>query len=172
MWWQCLGLIRWLLNDDAATADFSRAVRVEWAGWQQATPAEIVDDHRDRQDYLGERLASCLTANEPMLGIQFFDAAQVRAPFNLGKPALDFGRWAATYLAQAHSRDASFVTKGEDMFRAVFLPFFQPSSFWIEATLWLKAIYFDSGVTKTAEETILRAYDLMPGVARPDFVPR
>ena len=35
--------------------------------------------------------------------------------------------------------------------------------------MWLKAIFYDSGVTRTPEETILRAYDTMSGVEKPDF---
>ena len=171
MWWQSLGLSRWLLSADPAIPEFARAVHIELAGWERATPAEAAQDHRDRQDYLGERLATCLTANSPTLGIRFYEAARIRAPFNLGRPALEFGRWASAYLAEGHLRDATFVAKGEGMFRATFLPFFQPSSFWLEATLWLKAIYFDSGTTRTAEETIFRAYDCMPGIPRPDFLP-
>lgn len=50
-------------------------------------------------------------------------------------------------------------------------PYFQYMPGLGEAALWLKAIYFDSGVTRTAEETMLRVYDFMPGVSRPDFAP-
>ena len=39
------------------------------------------------------------------------------------------------------------------------------------AALWLKAIYFDSGVVRTPEQAIAKAYDSMPGIERPDFVP-
>jgi len=35
--------------------------------------------------------------------------------------------------------------------------------------MWLKAIYHDSGVTRTPEETILKAYDTMTGVEKPAF---
>ena len=41
----------------------------------------------------------------------------------------------------------------------------------IEQALWLKAIYFDSGMVQTPEQAIAKAYDLMPGVPRPDFIP-
>jgi hypothetical protein len=50
-----------------------------------------------------------------------------------------------------------------------------PKFFWeharIEPALWLKAIYFDSGVVQTPEQAIAKAYDSMPGTQRPDFVP-
>ena len=41
----------------------------------------------------------------------------------------------------------------------------------VQAALWLKVIYFDSGVAQTPEQTFARAYDSMPGVQRPDFIP-
>ena len=50
-----------------------------------------------------------------------------------------------------------------------------PKFFWegamIETALWLKAVYFDSGIARTPEQAIAKAYDSMPGVERPDFVP-
>lgn len=172
IWWQSLGLCRWLARDEPATAEFARSVHVEWSGWEQATTSQAAEDRRERQDYLGERLVMCLTANEPAFGSRFYEAARIRPPFKFGRSVLEYGRWASDYLVQGHSRDEMFVAKGEAMFRETFLPFFQPSSSWLEATLWLKAIYFDSGVTKTAEGTIWRAYDSMPGIPRPDFVRR
>ena len=41
----------------------------------------------------------------------------------------------------------------------------------IEPALWLKAIYFDSGVVQTPQQAIAKMYDSMPGIERPDFVP-
>ena len=59
---------------------------------------------------------------------------------------------------------------------SVLLESLLPNFFWggdrTEPALWLKAIYFDSGVASTPEQAIARAYDSMPGVKRPDFVPR
>ena len=40
----------------------------------------------------------------------------------------------------------------------------------IQAALWLKAIYFDSGVVHTPEQAFAKAYNSMPGVQRPDFM--
>jgi hypothetical protein len=41
----------------------------------------------------------------------------------------------------------------------------------MEQALWLKAICFDSGIVETPEQAIAKAYDLMPDVPRPDFIP-
>ena len=39
------------------------------------------------------------------------------------------------------------------------------------SALWLKAIYFDSGVVPTPAQALLKAYDSLSGVERPDFLP-
>jgi len=56
------------------------------------------------------------------------------------------------------------------MLRASLLPYFCWTPQWIEPALWLKAIYWDSGVVRTPEQAIVKAYDSMPVVERPDFV--
>jgi hypothetical protein len=40
----------------------------------------------------------------------------------------------------------------------------------VEPSLWLKAIYFDSGVVQTPEEAIAKAYDSMSWLQKPIFV--
>ena len=59
------------------------------------------------------------------------------------------------------------------MLTATLLP---GSIFWYgilnKPALWLKAIYFDSGVVETPEQAIAKAYDSMPWLARPAFVPK
>ena len=50
-------------------------------------------------------------------------------------------------------------------------PYFQYMPGLGEAALWLKAIYFDSGIVETPAQAIARAYDSMPGVTRPGFLP-
>jgi hypothetical protein len=58
------------------------------------------------------------------------------------------------------------------MLTASLLPKFMPAGARIEPALWLKAIYFDSGIAETPEQAIAMAYDSMPGIERPDFTPR
>jgi hypothetical protein len=123
------------------------------------------------QEALSQRLAVALAGNAPTLGLKFYEAAKVNRPSKDQAPLLQFGKWACDYLARGGNRDAAFVTRGADMLRASLLPNF----FWggnrTEPAIWLKAIYWDSGVAKTPEQAIVRAYDSMPGVERPNFVP-
>lgn len=171
-WSKSLGLAKWLLGEEPADVDFAHAVQVEWEGWRQASADEAQQDRANRQNILSERLAVALCADLPSFALCFRDATQLRSPFLSVWPMVEYGGWASAYLSEGNTRDQTFVAKGQDALRATLLPYFEPSSAWVEATLWLKAVYFDSGVTTTAEETILRAYDLMPGIPPPDFVTR
>jgi len=56
------------------------------------------------------------------------------------------------------------------MLKATLLPYFFWGANRTEPALWLKAIYWDSGVARTPEQTFARAYDSMPGIERPDFI--
>lgn len=169
-WWESVGLGRWLLGREGVDAAFAFAVQVEWDGWRQATPTEQEQDRGNRQNILSERLAVALCAGLPDYAARFCEATQLRQPFLSVKPMWEFGQWASTYLVQGQARDETFVGKGQGALRKTLLEYYEPSSAWVEATLWLKAIYFDGGVTRTAQETIFRAYDCMPGIPRPDFV--
>lgn len=171
-WRRTLGLCKWLSRGDTGEGHFAAALDAEWQSWQQASPDQVAQGREERQDGLSECLAMALAGNVPALGLKLYEAAKARRPSNDQAPLLQFGKWACAHLAQGGKRDATFIARGADMLRASLLPNF----FWggdrTEPALWLKAIYWDSGVARTPEQAIARAYDSMPGVKRPDFVPR
>lgn len=80
-----------------------------------------------------------------------------------------FGLWACRHLAEGGRPDAAYVAKGEEMLRQVMMERFIPNGSHIKMAMWLKAIYHDSGITRTPEETILKAYDTMIGIEKPAF---
>ena len=55
------------------------------------------------------------------------------------------------------------------MLRDAMMERFIPNGSYTKMAMWLKAIYHDSGVARTPEETIFRAYDTMTGVEKPAF---
>lgn len=164
-WWcQSSAIARWLVQDDPATTDFARAVEVKRDAWARASADALEFEQEGLELTLAEVLPLALSADRPAMGKQLDDLCTKRSPYCGARPALAFGRWACTYLAAGGTRDADFVDRGETMLRETLLSYFQHMPHMGEAALWLKAIYFDSGVTKTAEETILRAFDLMLGI--------
>lgn len=166
-WWQSAALARWLAHDDPAEADFARAVGIERDALANA-PADALEFEREELEMmLAKVLPMALSGQCPAIGAELDRMCTERSPHWGARPALEFGRWACTHLATGGTRDAEYVARGEAMLSETLLSYFQYMPGMGEATLWLKAIYFDSGVTRTAEETILRAYDLMPGVAAP-----
>jgi hypothetical protein len=171
-WRQTLGLCKWLSRGETAEKEFRRALEIERECWKHAPADSATADHKERQDFLTEHLAMALAANIPAIGLELHEATGVRRPSWHQKLLFDFGLWACQHLARGGTRDADFVARGEKMLRGTLLPHFFWEADRTEPGLWLKAIYWDSGVAKTPEAAIARAYDSMPGVERPDFVPR
>lgn len=171
-WWRTLGLARWLLDRNAGTAEFEKALDVVLESWQQSLP-DRAENWREAVQYnLSQRLAVALGAGRATDGLHVIREAGTYRPRASERPVLKFGRWACEYLASGKSRDADFVRQGEAMLKATMMPhFFLEPGGRTDPALWLKAIYFDSGVTRSAEETMLRLYDFLPGVQRPEFVP-
>ncbi|MCA0301008.1 MAG: hypothetical protein LCH95_01270 [Proteobacteria bacterium] len=171
-WWLSLGLGKWLVGMPNPEADLARAVESVWSGWQQLSLTEADDLSRERDARLGEYVATALAAKSPERGILFCGSPGGRKLASRVRPIVEFGEWACAHLVGGGARDADFVSRGAHMLRLTLLPYFRAGAKWIEPTLWLKTIYFDSGVTKTPEETVFRAYDSLPGIPRPTFVSR
>jgi hypothetical protein len=88
------------------------------------------------------------------------------------KAAFDHGRRQLLLSEQlAVALAAKEPARGADMLQASLLSNFLWGGNISEAALWLKAVYWDSGIARTPEQAFGRAYDCMPGIERPDFVP-
>jgi len=172
-WHEALGLYKWLSRADPASREFGAALETKWLARARVTSEELSDrERRERPMYLIDRLALALAAGQPLIGLQLFEAAGFEAPVSPEEePELRFGWWACRHLADGGSRDATFVTRGEEMLRATLVPSCRWNGHLSKPTLWLKVIYFDSGVAKTPEQAIAKAYDSMSWLDRPAFVP-
>ena len=171
-WRQALGLFKWLSRGDPAKREFSAALNSRWMVQARDKSREVSDlERREREGYLEARLALALAADQPLLGLQFLEAIGIEGPPHPEEVAMvQFGWWACRHLVDGGSRDSAFVARGEEMLRASLVE----SSTWygalIEPALWLKAIYFDSGVVKTPDQAIAKAYDSMSWLQKPIFV--
>ena len=169
-WRTTLGLCKWLSRGDPAEMDFIGALDADWQSWTMISPKDAALDRGEQQDNLSEQLAVALAAKEPGRGLKLVAAADVKEPFEHEAPLLKFGEWACRHLASGGKRDATFIENGAQMLSASLLANFFSTGNRTEPALWLKAIYWDSGVARTPEQAIVRAYDCMPGITRPDFV--
>lgn len=170
-WRQVFGLCRWLLHGDPVEQELTASLEADWQSLHEARPEHVTTTRSGRRELLSARLATALAANAPALGLRIAKAVIRSHPPALEAPILGFGVWGCERLMKGGARDSAFVSGGKEMLTESLLPKF----FWeharIEPALWLKAIYFDSGMVRTPEQAIAKAYDSMPGIERPDFVP-
>jgi hypothetical protein len=173
-WRHALGVFKWLSRGDAAKREFNAALNSRWMV-QARDRYKVVSDleRRERDQHLEARLALALAADQPLLGLQFLEAVGIEGPPHQEETAMvQFGWWACRHLADGGVRDAAFVSRGEEMLRATLVESVGWHGILIEPSLWLKAIYFDSGVVEKPEQAIAKAYDSMPWLERPAFIPR
>ncbi len=172
-WWQTLGLCKWLIDGDPAVAEFSRASEADWRQWDRFDRLEPNGAKLLMREGLERSLPLNLAARRHDVGLKLCQEAGLTtkpssAPA-IVRAELMYGQWACRHLADGGKPDAAYVAKGEEMLRKVMSERFIMNGYHTRMAMWLKAIYHDSGVTRTPEETILKAYDTMTGVEKPAF---
>lgn len=170
-WRQALGLCKWLSRGHRAFSDLTSAAVADWQVLELASPELAAQARASRRNYMDDHLAVALAADAPLIGLKIYEASGMKPPMDSATSPVRFGLWACRHLVDRGTRDQTFVSRGRDMLTANLLPRFYEGGDVVQAALWLKAIYFDSGVAQTPEQTIARAYDCMPGITRPDFIP-
>ena len=170
-WRQALGLCRWLLHGRSDDATLVAALDADWNGLHRNGKQTTRRIWAGRLETLSQRMATALAADSPLYGLRFYKTISPMPPYGVNFPVHDYGTWAGIYLNEGGSRDQTFVQRGHEMLSEALLGKFFWEGTRIEPALWLKAIYFDSGVVATPVQAIARAYDSMPGVERPDFLP-
>ena len=170
-WRRTLGLCKWLCGIEGGEIDLDRALDAEWQAWKQARPEDAARDFQLRRESLAEHLAMAIAANNVRAGLHLRTAAGIEQVSIDHSPLLFHGQWACLHLYAGYGRDEEFVAKGIRFVGPSLWPELLLRGRYTEAALWLKAIYWDSGIMRTAEETMARAYDFLPDLHRPSFVP-
>lgn len=168
-WRQDIGICRWLSGGESER-DLTAALAADWQAGQAAQESEDFK-FSERCQGVSLRVATALAANAPRLVLQVMGECKSSQPFGTGGPLIEFGSWACNRLVTAGHRDQEFLSRGKQALTATLLPILLPEVRKIEVAFWLKAIFFDSGAAKSAEEAMMLAYECMPGVRRPDFMP-
>ena len=165
-WRQALGLCKWLCRGSRSFSELTAAAAADWQVLELASPPLADQARASRRNYMDDHLALALAADAPLIGLKIYEAAGMKPPMEAATSPVRFGHWACRHLVDRGTRDQAFVSRGREMLTANMLPrFCEGGGDLVQAALWLKAIYFDSGVAQTPEQTIARAYDSMPGSA-------
>lgn len=170
-WRLALGVCKWLGRGDRAFDNLTAAAATDWQVVALADVDVAEDVHAGRRAEMSLHLATALAADAPLLGLRIYEAVGMKSPMEPATSPVRFGHWACRQLLRHGKRDESFVADGKAMLTANLVPVFLASGGMIETALWLKAIYFDSGVVQTPERAFAKAYDSTPGIPRPDFIP-
>ena len=172
-WWETLGLCKWLINGDPAVAEFGRASEADWRQWDKFDRLLPNGAKLLMREGLELALPLNLAARRHDVGLKLCQEAGLTAKPSsapaIVRAELMYGQWACRHLVDGGKADAAYVAKGEEMLRKVMSERFIENGYYTRMAMWLKAIYHDSGVTRTPEETILKAYDTMTGVEKPAF---
>jgi hypothetical protein len=169
-WRQALGLCKWLARRGHAFSELSSAALAGWQVLELATPALAAQARASRRNYMDDHLALALAADAPLIGVKIYQGAGMKGPMGPATSPVRFGYWACRHLVDRGPRDQAYIARGREMLDANMLPrFCEGGGDMVQAALWLKAIYFDSGVTRTPEQTFAKAYDSMPSVRPPIF---
>lgn len=125
---------------------------------------------------LDQYLANCIQCGEFERGVALYESAGGNININPKriKSTLKFGYWVCKQKSQGIEIPIiEYISTGERVLRhhlndplhGGWLAYGQS----VNAAIWLKIVYWDSGTIKTPLETILKAYDLMPDVTKPNF---
>jgi hypothetical protein len=169
-WRVALGLCKWLGRGDRAFATFAAAALADWQVLELASPALASEARATRRNFMNMHFAVALAADAPLIGLKIYEAAGTQAQMESVTSPTRFGHWACRHLVNRGTRDETFVSRGRDMLTANLLPRFYQGADLYQSAVWLKAIYFDSGVVQTPEQAFAKAYDSMPGIPCPDFM--
>jgi len=167
-WRQLLGVCQWLAGEPAEEA-LAASLEAERRSLLLVPEPEALEDRGERCQGMSEYLAVALAANTPRLGMERLGYCKLTQFYIPIAPLLGFGAWACHHLATGGGRDEAFLVRGKQALRSTLLSVMLPNAQLIEIALWLKAIFFDSGAAKSAEEAMMLAYECMPGIRRPDF---
>ncbi len=123
--------------------------------------------------YLPEYLAICIAAGQAERGIELYQrvgGAPKDAPSQL-RTIGEFGYWACREVAATGSfGSGDTLAAGERILRRELQGNWLGHGQYRTAAIWLKTLYWQTGQISDPLQTLLKAYDLMPDVSKPDFL--
>lgn len=188
---QALALSHWILNNNNDAAVHQEALNQFDVHFQQGGQ-EVIDpdffnketqrfepkiqrglpltDEAIAHGYLEGYLASCIQGEQYARGVSLYERVGTRRDINPERMTKveEFGYWVCREnLVQGRIPADTYVSVGERILQRYLQSDWLSHGHTLIAAHWLKILYWHSGVTSSALETVLKAYDLMPGVQRP-----
>lgn len=170
-WRRTLGLAKWLSGREGSETHFAQALSAEWDCWHKATPRQLESDASLRRDRLSENLALALAAAQPKIGMYFFSEVDTGGFENMGYLQV-LGTYGCAEMLAKETVTSDFLQKAHQLLDAALWQECLSEGRYAEPALWMKVVYFDTGMARTPAQALGHLYDFMPGVKRPDFIDR
>lgn len=132
-----------------------------------------VPDKEILKEPLADYLAHCIQCGEYARGVSLYERVGGRKIVSSKKlkTALGFGYWVCKQKSEnIEIPHDEYLEAGERVLINNLQENWLGYGQYLRAANWLKVVYWHTGVTKTPLETILKAYDVMPDVVKPDFL--
>jgi hypothetical protein len=159
----------WMLKGSGDRDGYLRALALHEKAWEQIEAKRPFPASEALEHYIGPYLRDCIQARAWERGVAAYErlgGRPVASAIELGNDA-EFGYWACRNRLPEAQSDNDYIAAAERVFGRGLMAQWFGRGHLLTAAAWLKTIYWESGKLRTPEETLLKAYDLMPGVTRP-----
>ena len=159
----------WMLKGSGDRDGYLRALALHEKAWEQIEAKRPFPASEALEQYIGPYLRDCIQARAWERGMAAYEKAGgrvVASAVEVGNDA-EFGYWACRNRLPEAQSDNDYIAAAERVFGRGLMAQWFGRGHLLTATTWLKTIYWESGKTRTPEETLLKAYDLMPDIRRP-----
>ena len=166
-----LALAKWLYTGNNSTADWQQC-RVVFK--EHYMTDEWYPNKKLKTDALNDYLAICIQAEDYQAGIDEYEHYHGEKKISLKRKTItprDYGYLVCQNKLNPTHDNQTMIELGRKLLIAnledyPWLGYGQFST----ATIWLKIVYWHHGQDLTPEQTLLKCYDNMPNVEKPDFI--
>jgi hypothetical protein len=159
----------WMLENRSDRTAYVSALELQEAAWAELEQKRGFPASEALELYISRYLRDCIQAQSWDKGVaahERFGGQPATNAADVGGDAA-FGDWACRNRLPRPEAAAEYLDTAKRVFGKGLMEDWLARGHIATAACWLKTIYWESGAARTPEETLLRAYDLMPCVERP-----
>ncbi|MEI7867578.1 MAG: hypothetical protein WCI11_06780 [Candidatus Methylumidiphilus sp.] len=168
---EAYALCNWLAGNESIKPIYQNIMREHGKYLDELAKLGNLSAKEVKMPSLNDYLRNCFQAGEFATGVDVYESLEGKKPYLSSEEMteIEFGYWACcqrldkNWSANKHAEVGSILLQ-----KHLEYDWLEEGQV-IQAASWLKMVYWDSGLIRTPLATLLKAYDLMPHVTRPDF---
>ncbi|TFH48354.1 MAG: hypothetical protein E4H01_06520 [Lysobacterales bacterium] len=166
------GICIWMMEGRTDEATFQIANQNLEAAWLNEWNKERSTAPAVKLEYVADYLADCIQSGDFGRGVKMYESliGDTRLDPKKMNSAHEFGYWICLESSKKPPACADVIASGERFLKGNLESVWLGHGQALRAAAWLKIVYWHSGAIESPLQCILKAYDLMPHVKRPDFL--